>query len=766
MLYSSRYLQIASAVALLAMLGCSRNAHSYVTAADEHYKQKRYEDASISYKKAISKDSKIGEAYYGLGLSQLELAKVPEAFQALRQAAALLPERQDVKTSLADLTLAAYQGDTQNRGLYDLLAQLADELLAKGRSFDALRMKGNVLLLDRKPQEAIPYFREAMQVKPGQEHVAVGYIQSLMDAGKADEAESVARQFLRDNRSAERVYDVLYRYYLATARKSAATELLIERVRNNPKSTTAVILLAREYARNADLVAMYRTVDEMTAQPKRYENAFMVAGDFYSQRREWEKAFQNYEAGLKVDSGKANDYRKRIALMRLTQGRADDAAAMVDAVLAKTADDDEALLLKADILMLRGAPAQYKEAVSIYEGLRKRKPDDAAVAVRLGRAYVATKNLTAARGVFQSVVSKAPGFTEAKQALASISLMEGKAAEGLQRATEILDAFPKNGEARYLKVVALMNLGRHEEARRDLDLLMQAFPQSRDLRLLSGVQAVLSKRYGDAEAVFSRLRDVSDARVLGGLAEAYVGQQQIGKALTLLETEVKRSPGSAALRKLLAQTAVKAGQYDRAIAEFRQLAAAQPKSADLAVSLGNAYREKGDFDAASAALQNAAQLAPKSANAHLLLGFTYDKAGRFNEAVREYRQALAIQPGNPIVMNNLAFALAEIGGKKELDEALHFTKRAVQLHPDEKDFQDTLGWVYLKAGMSDRATEVFSTLCKQSPNNPNYQYHLGLALLNARDTAGARKAFELALSSRPQRSEEQQIRNAMQRLAR
>src|SRR5262249_5179018 len=123
------------------------------------------------------------------------------------------------------------------------------------------------------------------------------------------------------------------------------------------------------------------------------------------------------------------------------------------------------------------------------------------------------------------------------------------------------------------------------------------------------------------------------------------------------------------------------------------------------------------------------------------------------------------RPNDSIAMNNLAYALTETGDAKDLDSALQFAQRALQISPNEPDFRDTLGWIWLKKGTNDSALQVFTALCREAPANPSYRHHLGLALLATRNHAAARQAFETALASGPSRDEAAQIRQALQRTA-
>ena len=122
-------------------------------------------------------------------------------------------------------------------------------------------------------------------------------------------------------------------------------------------------------------------------------------------------------------------------------------------------------------------------------------------------------------------------------------------------------------------------------------------------------------------------------------------------------------------------------------------------------------------------------------------------AGRDREAIASYRSALALDPENPKVMNSLAFLLVDEDGK--LGEVDSLVLRVLQNAPQDPDFRDTLGLIYLKKSLRDSAISVFQSLAKKYPDDPLYLYHYGLALFQSGQTAKAKDELEAALPKRP-----------------
>src|SRR5437762_12063991 len=116
--------QLRRSVAVLCLLaaGCGRSASYYLDTGAKRYEAGKYDDAVINYRKALQKNSKSGEAYYGLGRSLLKQQKVGEAFGALNKAVELAPANMDAKLLLANVALSGYLGDSRRpKVLYDLL---------------------------------------------------------------------------------------------------------------------------------------------------------------------------------------------------------------------------------------------------------------------------------------------------------------------------------------------------------------------------------------------------------------------------------------------------------------------------------------------------------------------------------------------------------------------------------------------------------------------------------------------------------------------
>src|SRR5882762_3343817 len=87
---------------VLVTTSCRQSAQGYLAKGNQLFAAGKNYEAILNFRKAIQKDQRFGEAYYQLGLVELKAGKPREAYAALTGAATLLPDRTDVKVTLAD----------------------------------------------------------------------------------------------------------------------------------------------------------------------------------------------------------------------------------------------------------------------------------------------------------------------------------------------------------------------------------------------------------------------------------------------------------------------------------------------------------------------------------------------------------------------------------------------------------------------------------------------------------------------------------------
>jgi tetratricopeptide (TPR) repeat protein len=126
-----------------------------------------------------------------------------------------------------------------------------------------------------------------------------------------------------------------------------------------------------------------------------------------------------------------------------------------------------------------------------------------------------------------------------------------------------------------------------------------------------------------------------------------------------------------------------------------------------------------------------------------MIGLIHEARGEQTAAQAHYAEALAKDPSAGVAINNLAWAYAEQG---RLDEALTLATKAQSLLRQRPEADDTLGWVYLKRVQSRDAITAFERAIEKMPRKALYQYHLGLALMQAGETAKATEALTQALT--------------------
>ena len=237
---------VGTCMVLLAMTACSTK-RGYVVKGNVLFQQGKYEAAAINYRKAIQKDPNYGEAFYRLGLNEAEQGNAGDAYNALFRANQLLSTTTEVKEKFASFCLEYYLKDpTRPAKLYQQLQQTSEELLAHNpNSFEGLRVKGYLAYADRKPQDAIGYFRKALQIDPSSAPVTTALVQTLTDSGQAQEGEKLAVALLARRKDYGPIYDALYRVYSNLNRPADAEKVLETRVANNPKNAEYITQLRR-----------------------------------------------------------------------------------------------------------------------------------------------------------------------------------------------------------------------------------------------------------------------------------------------------------------------------------------------------------------------------------------------------------------------------------------------------------------------------------------------------------------------------------------
>jgi tetratricopeptide (TPR) repeat protein len=93
--------------------------------------------------------------------------------------------------------------------------------------------------------------------------------------------------------------------------------------------------------------------------------------------------------------------------------------------------------------------------------------------------------------------------------------------------------------------------------------------------------------------------------------------------------------------------ALKAGDYDRAIACFDAALRRRPHDAAAYLGRGLAHARKGSREAAVGDLTQAIRLGPGNAMAYVRRGFTYSDMGEHEKAIRDYTEAVRLAPRDP-----------------------------------------------------------------------------------------------------------------------
>jgi Tfp pilus assembly protein PilF len=146
------------------------------------------------------------------------------------------------------------------------------------------------------------------------------------------------------------------------------------------------------------------------------------------------------------------------------------------------------------------------------------------------------------------------------------------------------------------------------------------------------------------------------------------------------------------------------GDYEQALANFRELLSENPTLTDAHLGMATVLERSGDLDRAERSFARAATLERDNFVAQSGHGRVLMALDRYNDAVRAWHKALVIRPDS--VEANVGMAMAFLG-LDQPETAVSFVERAVRTDPQSGPARLELARTYERLGRTDEAIRTY-----------------------------------------------------------
>jgi tetratricopeptide (TPR) repeat protein len=314
---------------------------------------------------------------------------------------------------------------------------------------------------------------------------------------------------------------------------------------------------------------------------------------------------------------------------------------------------------------------------------------------------------------------------------------------------------PQNAQAQYLLATAYLAQQKTAEALSVYRRMTELFPTLTEPHLLLGTIQLAQGNRAEAYAGFEKAIEI-DPNYLPAtekLIDLDVADKQPAKAASRIQAYLEKNPNSA--QALAIRAKVRLAQQDTAGAE-----ADLAKSIELDPKLEGSYLLLAQFYVTTNRAQQAVDKLQEFTKdktdlpALMLLAMIQQRLKHFPEARDAYEKLVNAAPNSALALNNLAVLYAEQFG--QIDKAYDLAKRAKDAAPNEANIADTLGWITFRKGDYRNALPLLQESAAKLPDNPEIQYHLGLAHYMLGDEEAAKTVLQKAVqlpSAFPQKEE-------------
>lgn len=394
-----------------------------------------------------------------------------------------------------------------------------------------------------------------------------------------------------------------------------------------------------------------------------------------------------------------------LAALDLADGQPAAALARFEALVKRDPRHVRAMLAAAEVLARQ--PDQADAMGRWLDRAIKVDPGDASTQIAAVDLWLRMRDAKRALIAAQAAVAQLPQDADVLDRLGLAQMAGGDLNQAVVTFTKLIGLRPQSAlaEMRLAEAYRLASKGSLAEphAERAVELATGLQRDERD----KVVQALRDKQAEPALAVARKLQARLPNEAFGHLLEGDIHarlKQWPGAVAAFRKALTKRNPGDAPVRLHFALSS--SGQAKDAEAWAQQWLAEHPADAGFWLHWGDTAVLANDIAQAELRYRRALDLRPESPMALNNLAYLLVKQGKPG-ALPLAERAVKAAPNQADVIDTLALALA---ADKELDKAIEWQRKAVELAPKAGALRLNLARLYLQAGNKPKAIELLDQL--------------------------------------------------------
>ncbi|HUB33429.1 MAG TPA: tetratricopeptide repeat protein [Bryobacteraceae bacterium] len=720
-------------------VGCSRdpavNEAKHLARGKKYFAQKDYQRAILEFRTASQFKAQDAEPWYQLGISYLAAKQIAQAVPALRKATELNPNHKDAQLRLAELMVQSQQPEV----LADAVKRLDQVLAVDPGDPDVLDTLAIADLRLRKPEDASKLLQQALEKFPAhlRSSATLAAMQFLQHDPQSAEG-TLQKAVAQAPKSADAALALAHLYVMENKKPEAEAQLQ-RALQIDPANARALMSLGAMQLDAGETAAADQTYRRLAALPN--ANLSYVHAAFLYRIGKKDEATAELEKLARSQSGDRSA-RLRLAAAYAGTGRRADAMKYLAALLQKDSKDADALLLRSRLYLDAG---QVKEAERDLQSVQHVRPDSPDMHYGLSRVYGLQGLERNRRDQLSDTLRIDNGLLGVRIELAKSYIAAGQATGALQ----VLDAAPamQKSSLRWLgaRNWALLGLNRLDEA----EVIVAAGlarQRNSELLLQHGLIRAIKKDFAGARADAEEILKTNSANIsaLSLAIRAAIGQRQLPAALAILRESAAKNDRSPLLQTAAGEWLEQLGQPGEARVAFDRAKSINPHYAPAELALASLDAKQGSIDSARRTLAAVISAEPRNEGAHLLLASIEYQNKNLAGALAEYQKVVELNPDNVVALNGAGYLLAAQDG----DTALKYAQHALELAPGNPNVEDTLGCIYYRKGLYQKAANFLSQASAAQPTAV-HEFHLAMSYSKVGDFAHAQDAMAKALAKDP-----------------